>query len=257
MAALREFRRKYLPFVPSGGRPRQLRDLALNRFGLQRTHQPRRLVEQPTLQHENLLRFVAADYLLRAGHMNIVQVGAFDGVIDDDLSDVLQNPSVQAALSEPQPGAFHRLSEKYAGQTRIQTFNAAMDRETQVRKFYGRIEGDTTVASFDRDHVRRQGIAEQQLATYDVQCLSLDDVLERAGFEQVDLLQIDAEGYDFEILDSIDFAKHRPAILRFEFCHYSSREVDACVDRLAGFGYQFVNERKDLIALHRETFAGR
>ncbi len=70
-----------------------------------------------------------------------------------------------------------------------------------------------------------------------------------AGIEQVDLIQIDAEGYDWPIIRSIDFARLRPRILRFEYRHMLGRDADACLALLADHGYRFIIEVRDIIAV--------
>jgi hypothetical protein len=67
--------------------------------------------------------------------------------------------------------------------------------------------------------------------------------------ESVDILQIDAEGYDGQILLSIDFGRIRPAIVRFEYRNMPPRDADACLAYLARFGYRFLLEPRDIIAV--------
>ena len=49
-----------------------------------------------------------------------------------------------------------------------------------------------------------------------VRCWTLDQLLDRNGLKHVDLLQIDAEGYDYEILRTIDFSRRRPLFINYE-----------------------------------------
>ncbi len=52
------------------------------------------------------------------------------------------------------------------------------------------------------------------VATREIDCLPLGTILERhASGREVDLLNIDAEGLDFEILSSLDFRHHRPKVI--------------------------------------------
>ena len=73
-----------------------------------------------------------------------------------------------------------------------------------------------------------------------------------AGLERVDLVQIDAEGFDWPIIRSIDFARLRPAIIRFEYRNMPARDADACLELLAAHGYRFLIEPRDIIA-HRSA----
>jgi hypothetical protein len=82
--------------------------------------------------------------------------------------------------------------------------------------------------------------------------VTVAQILQQAGMPTLDLLQIDAEGHDYEILKSLDLASLRPAILRFEFSHFSGRERDECLHLLASLGYRFIFEQNDVIALQAE-----
>jgi hypothetical protein len=66
--------------------------------------------------------------------------------------------------------------------------------------------------------------------------------LQVAGLESVDLIQIDAEGYDWPIIRSIDFDRVRPAIVRFEYRNMLPSDADACLAHLAAHGYRFLLE---------------
>jgi len=82
-----------------------------------------------------------------------------------------------------------------------------------------------------------------------VRCATIASLLQEHGFDSCDLLQIDAEGYDYQIVRSIDFAAVQPLIVRFEHVHMSNADCDQCVELLASHGYRFITERRDIIAL--------
>jgi hypothetical protein len=65
----------------------------------------------------------------------------------------------------------------------------------------------------------------------------------------VDLIQIDAEGYDWQIIRSIDFSVLRPAILRFEYRNLRSHDADSCLELLSSHGHRFLVEPRDIIAV--------
>ena len=104
-------------------------------------------------------------------------------------------------------------------------------------------------ASFHRDHLRRHGVPDEEIVTEQVACHTVQSVVSVAGFESVDLIQIDAEGHDWPIIRSIDFTQLRPTILRFEYRNMTSRDADACLVHLAGHGYRFLVEPRDIIAM--------
>lgn len=49
-----------------------------------------------------------------------------------------------------------------------------------------------------------------------VNSIPLDQLLRRHGLSSLDLLQIDVEGYDYEILKTLDFDQIRPLFINYE-----------------------------------------
>lgn len=47
--------------------------------------------------------------------------------------------------------------------------------------------------------------------------ISLNDLMRKNRMSSLDVLQIDAEGYDFEILRTIDFSRLRPKLINYEY----------------------------------------
>ena len=49
-----------------------------------------------------------------------------------------------------------------------------------------------------------------------VKCISFADFIKLNSIEKLDLLLLDTEGYDYQILMSIDFTLIKPRMIRFE-----------------------------------------
>src|SRR4029453_1473130 len=78
-----------------------------------------------------------------------------------------------------------------------------------------------------------------------VPCITFDTLLRRHRVTRVDLLQIDAEGYDFEILKLVDLQNLRPAMIRYEHRHLMPRDKHACRIYLEQHGYRILEMRFD------------
>ena len=86
-----------------------------------------------------------------------------------------------------------------------------------------------------------------------VPCMTFEDLLTQAGTDHVDLIQIDAEGYDLEILAAIDLGSLRPPIVRFEHKNLGHAERVEAVRSLAELGYGLLQDHGDTTAyLHHE-----
>ncbi|WP_218934588.1 FkbM family methyltransferase [Rosistilla ulvae] len=103
-------------------------------------------------------------------------------------------------------------------------------------------------ASFDRNHLLKHGAEPAMIYSEIVQCMTFHEMLEKEDFDTVDLLQIDAEGYDYEIIKTIDFNRLAPSILRFEYRPLSNSDLDECLIMLGRHEYRFIVEDLDPIA---------
>jgi hypothetical protein len=85
-----------------------------------------------------------------------------------------------------------------------------------------------------------------------VRCVSLSDFIKDNGIDKLDLLLLDTEGYDYEILMSIDFKNLKPRIIRFEHgvrnqVMSSEKFIQVC-NYLNSYGYQIITESYDATA---------
>jgi FkbM family methyltransferase len=245
---LRDIRRRWTPGWLSTDARRLRRNKFFRRLGIQRCYAPPVLTRRPELAVRSWLPFVVAHELLRNPEMTFLQIGAFDGVGDDDLRELIVAHQLRGVLVEPQPAAFARLATTYRDQPQVVLIQAAIAEREGTREFFSRRGKATMAASFDRNHLRRHGILDHEIVANEVECHTVSSALRLAGLDRVDLIQIDAEGFDWEIIQSIDFDRLRPAIVRFEYRNMAQRDADACLELLADHGYRFLMESRDIIA---------
>jgi len=82
-----------------------------------------------------------------------------------------------------------------------------------------------------------------------VQCMTLQELLEKHEMQDLDLLLIDAEGYDYEILKTLDYTTTMPKFINFERVLLQEEE-GACRRMLESHGYH-------LFDWHQDTFCVR
>ena len=185
-----------------------------------------------------------------------VQIGANDGVLDDPLRDLIIEYHLAGLLIEPLPDFFEKLRKNYKDQPQLIFENIAIATKEALFTMY-RVKSDARVlkewhgmASFEKKHLLGEKIPDKYIEPYVVQALTLQTVLTKHHIDQIDLLQVDTEGYDGEIVRSTLNSGFLPKIINYEQVHLSSAERTACKQLLTEKGYYFLDVGKDTLAVH-------
>jgi FkbM family methyltransferase len=210
------------------------------------------------------LDMIVSDYRRKQPHVFFLEIGACDGVSHDAVYPIIQKHSLKGVLVEPQKMVFEKLRANYSGfdPARFILVNAAIAEFDGELPLYrvdpgpdipGWIQGS---ASFDKNVLLKQGGSVRGLSsmikTERVRALSFRSLYDQVGIEHVDLLQIDAEGYDAVILRLFDIPARKPAIVRFEFVHLHSQVYRDCLDLLISQGYKISLGFEDALAYNPE-----
>jgi FkbM family methyltransferase len=233
----------------------------LARSGLQVRRLPRALLENPGAELRWTLDHVVAHHLARAlsGDFFVVQVGAFDGRHNDPLHDLVVRHGWRGVLVEPQRDAFRDLVETYSGQPQLELRNVAIAERAGSRELYkiaprrpGLPYWATQLASFQRETLisHRDVIPdiEELIETELVPCATFEEILATSAPERIDLLQIDAEGFDDHLVRLFHATGRTAEILCFEHKHLGHERHDACCADLVARGYRLVLSGPDTIA---------
>jgi FkbM family methyltransferase len=213
-----------------------------------RRGKPKFLQQNPELEITNALGMVVAELKIPPHQFFFIQIGAFDGVTGDPIHELVRQHHWQGVLIEPQANVFDVLKKNYADQPGLQFFNVAIGPQDGELTFFSRPHGDVC-ASASKHLVQKPG-GRSDVRVNRVPCWTLKTLLDRVKPARgIDLLQIDAEGWDYEIIRSIDFAAVRPRILRYEHQVLSERDRNACLALLAENGYRFLLEDADTTAI--------
>ncbi|HKR13161.1 MAG TPA: FkbM family methyltransferase [Pyrinomonadaceae bacterium] len=192
-----------------------------------------------------------------------VQVGSNDGVQGDPIHDlIVERPGWRGIFIEPIDFLFQRLRSNYGNADRFVFENVAIGTEKGSKKFYYVSEKakeldlpywHDQLGSFDREHITR-ALGEQMIpyiVAADIECLPLQDVLDRNGVEAIDLIHIDTEGFDYKVLSQIDLERYKPAVILFEHHLLPDDEFASARKLLRGNGYRLVQYGNDILALRR------
>lgn len=187
----------------------------------------------------------------KGSDFTFVQVGSNDGVSGSDpIFNWVRKFQWKGLLVEPQPEAFERLLTNYREATQLKFCNMAVSAEKGNLAMFRNRDEDTT-ASFDLNTVKAQN-PKSEVERINVKTNRLSSILLEFGFVHIDFLQIDTEGYELEVIKTLDFAVHKPAIINFEHGHLSRKALSDIFRRLADEGYVLHfggKEHQDSIAL--------
>ena len=202
---------------------------------------------------------------------HFLQIGGNDGFVNDPIFKFVKRFSWKGIIVEPQKEVFtKRLCKTYRFAKNVVLENLAIAEETCTRKLYkiaiSNSRWATGLATFDRrilefqiarnyisDCAKKEGVAlptnmDSYISFEEVHCTTIADLLIKHNFQNLDLLQIDTEGFDFELIKTIDFSTLKPTMISFENEHLSKSDFIKCEDLLRANGYLVNHIGRDSIA---------
>lgn len=153
-----------------------------------------------------------------------IEVGANDGIRQSNTKLLEEHLNWTGILIEPSPGLYRELCRN---RPRSRCFQCAL----------GSFEEDGTLAVGDFDGHCMSSIQGERLGrtpTEKVQVFSLQSILDECGIQHVHFFSLDTEGYEFNILQGIDFERTVFDYLLVEITH----DYEKIVSFLAEKGYE-------------------
>ena len=197
-------------------------------------------------------------------NFGLVVIGAHSGVWLKSLFEDYQNQNI--LLVEPVPYNISLLKKNTAKYNNIKIETSALSDKNEIKKFYyvkpNVIEKlgkhwASGVGSFDKHHIlnhknKRFKIENSDIEEIEIQYLTFSEVLNKYSIKMINKLLIDAEGAEFEILNSIDFEKIEIKKIIFEFKHFDGTfeegpKLKSIKEKLIKFNYQLKEIDKENI----------
>lgn len=191
-----------------------------------------------------------------------VQVGSHDGVSGDPLCPFIAARNWRGLMIEPVPHLFRKLAARYGSRPSLTLLNLAVAPKDSSLTFWTIAEDigrglDGTLpawidqlSSFRREHLLRYGgpQLEPHIVALDVPSKPLADILHEHRLGRVDLLHIDAEGFDFEVLGTFPLDAIQPAMILIEHKHLSRDNFKRLLHELERHSYALTMLSSDLLA---------
>jgi FkbM family methyltransferase len=194
----------------------------------------------------------------------VLKIGANDGISHDPLGTLLlRDPRYRGVLVEPIPMYAAMLKANYGARDRFRIEQAAIAATAGTANMYyvdesalklsqaANLSWVRCVASLDRFHVLKCLAPEMHVAVKEapVQCLTVNALLSRNDVQKIDLLHIDAEGFDYAILRQFDFTCFHPRIVLFEHKHLTNSDRCAAKTMMEMAGYKVKEMESDFFCL--------
>ena len=213
---------------------------------------------KPHLSHKapsiDILDLAIRDLMSREPDIFFLQIGAHDGVSYDPIHNYVRRFHWRGLLVEPQPAVFQKLKENYADEKQLLFENSAIARQDGTLDLYcfenANAEDHASMLTSTRKHYLTLNGDNHRgaLKTITVSALTLESLLAKHRVERVNLLQIDTEGFDFEIIKMIDFKRMKPEIIHYENNFLNRRQKSECSWILGDQNYSLLNLGVDTIA---------
>jgi len=213
---------------------------------------------KPRLSHRargiDILDLAIRDLISRQPDIFILQIGAHDGVSYDPVHSYISRYHWKGLLVEPQPAVFKKLVANYAGEKQLLFENSAIAPQNGTLELFcfegANPEDHASMLTSTRKHyLTLNGDGHQgALKAITVPALTLASLLDKHRVERVDILQIDTEGFDFEIIKMIDFKRMKPEIIHYENNFLNARQKSECSRILDEQNYAVLNLGIDTIA---------
>ena len=197
--------------------------------------------------------------------LNIVVVGANDGLIGDPIYNFasMYPHRSRLLLVEPQTELIPHLKKNYSFHPEYYVYNGAVGPGGELKlysvkrsawkyvaqkrqKDWPEHRASTGRTSPDRQILKRwlKKIADdrvdvdEMIAEHVVPCKKLDDVLEEMNFSrEVDVLQVDTEGFDDQVIYNAEIDKLKPNVILFEISLLDNSKLERVKSHLVEKGY--------------------
>lgn len=207
-----------------------------------------------SLREHNPVRDTLLKFSQKHKKVFFVSIGSNDGISGDPLREFIITKKWSGLMIEPVPHVFKRLRQAYKNVPHIIFENVALGNSIGstdfwfIKKNNVLKSGYDQIGSFDLNQKKiyskylhlwprlKEFLTCQKLPT-----LPLQKILSNHHIKHVDVLMIDTEGFDYQVIKQIDFAKIKPKIIIYEHCNLSLSDKTAATNLLIKHGYQVQN----------------
>ena len=224
-----------------------------------------KLVEKNLIKNRRFVNsksFLNLNFILKKVFENhkincLVQIGANDGQRFDELNKFIKKHKIKSILVEPIIEYFEDLKKNYKNFENVHFENSAITADNKEREIFlvnkknlqNYDEHVRGINSFDKNHLIKHGVNSNHIIKKKINCISISSLLIKYNISNLDLLFIDAEGYDADILlDFLNNSKQEPIII-FEYVHIKNDVLKNLINKIINKNYSYFDVNENLICL--------
>ena len=194
----------------------------------------------------------------------LVVIGAHSGIFLKDL--ISDYTDQKILLVEPVPYNYQILENEYKDHPDILICkNAILDKAKKDNFYYVKKDSisklgkhwASQIGSFDKKHIlnhknKRFDIQEEDIQTVEVEFITFSDLIKKYSINSIDKLQIDVEGAEYMIMNSINYQETKINKIFFESKHFDGtftegNKLKEIKEKLISSGYSLEQVDKENI----------
>lgn len=189
----------------------------------------------------------------------IIQIGANDGLRFDNINKYIKKFKTKSILVEPIKEYFDQLKKNYENYNNVFFENLAISVNNQINYLYKvktnnldkydeHIKG---INSYDLNHLIKHGVKKRHITREIIESISITNLFQKYNFN-INLLFIDAEGYDADIvIDLFQNSNYRPIII-IEYVHIHLSSIKILNNLFKEKNYRYLKINENLICIPNE-----
>ena len=194
----------------------------------------------------------------------LVVIGAHSGVFLKKL--IAEYTNQKILLVEPVPYNYEALEKEYINYPNILICRNAILDEVKKDNFYY-VKKDSIsklgkhwasqIGSFDKNHIlnhknKRFNIQNEDIQITEVEFITFNDLVKKYSIKSIDKLQIDVEGAEYKIMNSINYKEIKINNIFFESKHFDGtftegKKLNEIKNKLISNGYTLKQVDKENI----------
>lgn len=220
-------------------------------------------------------------FALQKKHYKIIQIGANDGVHADPINSFIEkyNKSISYIGFEPQKGPFEKLKSIYQSYENFHLINECVGREAKANFYYttdaytdlckknnwGYSDGTNSLieSNVSKRLLRNNVDPKKYIDSFEVDVLPLKKSIEKYDknlieqFKNIDLLQIDTEGYDDQVIYHSNLEFFKPRYINFEYKNLTETKLENLTKYLNENSYECLRwKNNDCLAVFSGNYPG-